>query len=219
MVAWRYVGLSGEEKRVFMWHRLSASLPQQRVSAGLRSADTVAQAVVSAFTACIPMTQPGPGWLVDAFLYRCGPEKGCLFLAWKDSETSVMYTNAETRRSTPWHGRWYAAPEQFKVSADLVRVKEQLTREVYLDTAGQKRILLPTYIGLGELTDLFVGIDPKGRAVSLLPLTAIGEGLEYTSEELAKIRMTLKRRCAWTVLERMLPRFFSQEPGPPRARL
>ena len=35
----------------------------------------------------------------------------------------------------------------------------------------------------------------------------IGEGLEYTSEELAKIRMTMKRRCAWTVLERMLPRF------------
>ena len=189
-----------------MWHRLSVSLPQQRVSAGLRSADTVAQAVVSAFTACISMTQPGPGWLVDAFLYRCGPEKGCLFLAWKDSETSVMYTNAETRRSTPWHGRWEVSPEQSKVFVDRVRVKEQWTREVYLDTAGKKAILQPTYISLGELTDLFVGIDPKGRAVSLFPLTAIGEGLEYTSEELAKIRMTLKRRCAWTVLERMLPR-------------
>ena len=165
------------------------------------------------------MTQPGPGWLVDAFLYRCGPEKGCLFLAWKDSETSVMYTNAETRRSTPWHGRWYVSLEQSKVFVDRVRVKEQWTREVYLDTAGKKTILLPTYISLGELTDLFVGIDPKGRAVSLFPLSVIGEGLEYTSEELAKIRMTLKRRCAWTVLERMLPRFFSQELGPPRARL
>ena len=165
------------------------------------------------------MTQPGPGWLVDAFLYRCGAEKGCLFLAWKGSETSVMYTNADTRQSTPWHGRWYAAPEQSKVFGDLVRVKEQWTREVYVDTVGKRRILLPTYISLGELTDLFVGIDPKGRAVSLFPLTAIGEGLEYTSEELAKIRMTMKRRCAWTVLERMLPRFSVYQLRLPRARM
>ena len=165
------------------------------------------------------MTRPDPGWLVDAFLYRSADEKGVLFLAWKGRGTRVMYANAHTRRSTPWHGRWEVSPEQSKVFVDRVRVKEQWTREVYLDTAGKKAILQPTYISLGELTDLFVGIDPKGRAVSLLPLTAIGEGLEYTSEELAKIRMTLKRRCAWTVLERMLPRFFSQEPGPPRARL
>ena len=172
-----------------------------------------------ALTLCIPMTRPGPGWRVDVFLYRSADEKGVLFLAWKGRETFVMYTNADTRPSTPWHGRWYVSPEQSKVFVDLVRVKEQWTREVYLDTAGKKAILLPTYISLGELTDLFVGIDPKGRAVSLLPLTAIGEGLEYTSEELAKIRMTLKRRCAWTVLERMLPRFFVYQLRLPRARM
>ena len=114
---------------------------------------------------------------------------------------------------------YHVSPEQSKVFVDRVRVKEQWTGEAYLDTAGKKAILQPTYISRGELTDFFVGIDPKGRAVSLFPLSVIGEGLEYTSEGLAKIRMTMKRRCAWTVLERMLPRFFSQEPGPPRARL
>ena len=223
VVAWRYVGLSVEEKSVFMCHRLSASLPQQRLSAALRSADTVAQAVVSAFTACIPMTQPGPGWLVDAFLYRCGPEKGCLFLAWKGSETSVKYTNAETRRSTPWHGRWHAVPHKSEVFASLVPVKEQWTREVYMDTAGIKvyglEDLWPTYISLPvHGNDHFVGLDSKNTLVFLLPLTVIGEGLGYTSEALLRMRRSLKRRCVWTVLERMLPRFFSQELGPPRAR-
>ena len=155
------------------------------------------------------MTRPGPGWRVDVFLYRSADEKGVLFLAWKGRETSVMYTNADTRQSTLWHGRWYAAPEQSKVFGDLVRVKEQWTREVYVDTAGKKDILLPTYISL----------DPNGTLVSLLPLTVIGQGLEYTSEALLKIRTTLKRRCAWTVLERMLPRFFVQDLRLPRARL
>ena len=126
-----------------------------------------------------------------------------------------MYTNAETRRSTPWHGRWHAVPHMSEVFDNLAPVKEQWTREVYMDTAGIKvyRVddLWPTYISLPvHGNDHFVGLDSKNTLVFLLG---------YTSEALLRIRMTLKRRCAWTVLERMLPRFFSQELGPPRARL
>ena len=170
-------------------------------------------------TPCIPMQKPGPGWRVDVFLYASAEEKGVLFLAWKGSDTRVMYADEHTRGSTPWHGRWEVSPEQSKVFGERVRVKEQWTRVVYLATSGGDAMLQPLYIGLGGLTDLFVGIDPKGRAVSLFPLTVIGEGLEYTSEELETIYKTIKRRCAWKVLEGMIPRFSVYELRLPRSRM
>lgn len=154
------------------------------------------------------MATPGPGWRADVFLYRSAEEKGVLSLAWKRRYTRVMYANAHTRRSTPWHWRWEVSPEQSKAFVDRVRVKEQLTRVVYMDCAGQEANVQPLYISLWELADLFVGIDFKGGAVALNPLSAIGSGFEYTSDELAKIRMTIKRRCDWAVLERMRSRFY-----------
>ena len=190
----------------------------QRQSTELHSAEFVAQGVVSELTPCIPMAMPGPGWRVDVFLYASAVDKGVLFLAWKGSDTRVMYAEEHTRGSTPWHGRWVVSAEHSKVFVDPVQ--EQWTRVVYLDFAGQEANVQPLYIGLGELTDRFVGIDAKGRAASLYPLSAIGEGFEYTSEEMAKIRMIITRPCAWTVLQRMLPRFSAYGlPRAPRARM
>ena len=154
---------------------------------------------------CSPMSGPGPGWLVDVFLFRSGTEKGVLFLAWKGLETSVKYTNAETCESTPWHGWWSVSPQQSQVFADRILVKERWTREVYMDRGGHRANLSPTYISLGALTDLFVGIEPSGRLVMLHPLNPIGEGLEYSSDEFAGIRMKLRPPPAWTAFLRMVP--------------
>ena len=117
----------------------------------------------------------------------------------------MKYTNVETGVSTPWHGWWSLAPQQSKVFADRVLVKERWTREVYLDRGGNRGGVSPTYISLGALTDFFVGIDPSGNAVMLYPLNPIGEGLEYSSDELANIRMILRPPPAWTGLLRMVP--------------
>ena len=141
----------------------------------------------------------------DVFLFRSGTEKGVLFLAWKGLETSVKYTNAETVESTPWHGWWSVSPQQSQVFADRILVKERWTREVYMDRGGHRGNLLPTYISLGALTDLFVGMEPSGRLVTLHPLNPIGEGLEYSSDEFAGIRMKLRPPPAWTAFLRMVP--------------
>ena len=74
-------------------------------------------------------------------------------------------------------------------------------------------------MGLGELTDRFDGIDAKGRAASLYPLSAIGEGFEYPSAQMEKIREIITGPCAWTVLLR--DPWFSEYvlPRAPRARM